>query len=427
MNILSSHFSKKQRVTAVIAVTIGNFLEWYEIFLFVYWAPIISKLFFKPTTEYSGLIYTFFLFALGFLARPLGGIFFGRLGDLVGRRKSLLLSVLVMIVPTFITGFLPTYAQIGIFAPVILAFMRIFQAFPAGGELPGAACYLYESAPWQSRRYLCSWTSWGYQLGILASTLECYLLERFLSPEDLITWGWRASFLAGGLIGLLGLCLRYQLHETPLYKEMETHEKVVKEPILQVLQKHRKPMVKGFLYCALNSSAFYFLTVNFPIYLGNILNTQYRINLVISMFMIILITVPLPLFGKLGDCVNNKKMLMGSTIGIFLSLYPLYLAINSHSTVWMVVMMIIFGLLVTSLSALIPYILVDLFPTRDRFTCSALSFNLADAIIGGFTPMVTFFLLQHTQNQGSVVWILLFGAILSFSGYLFVKDHHTIK
>src|SRR5579872_3886843 len=132
-------FSKKEKATVIFAVTFGNLLEWYEIYLYVYWAPIISKIFFKPNSDLVNLTNTFLVFAIGFLARPLGGIFFGRLGDRIGRKKALILSLLMMTVPTFVTGLLPTYAQIGLFAPLILIVMRILQSFPAGGELPGAA------------------------------------------------------------------------------------------------------------------------------------------------------------------------------------------------------------------------------------------------------------------------------------------------
>lgn len=426
-SVFSGHFSKRKQIKAVIAVTIGNFLEWYEIFLFVYWAPIISKLFFAPSTNFTGLIYTFFIFALGFLARPFGGIFFGRLGDSIGRKKSLILSILAMTIPTFLTGLLPTYDQIGYFAPILLALMRILQAFPAGGELPGAACYLYESAPWQARRLLCSWTSWGYQLGIVASTLECYSLEKILPMEDLMTWGWRLSFFVGGLIGLLGLCLRTQLHETELYREMATHEKIVKEPLSQVLHKYGKRIMKGFSYCALNCSSFYFITVSFPIYIESVLGTYREVNLISTVALILIMTFSLPFFGMLGDRYNNKKILISATIGVILTIYPLCLAIEAQSIIWMIITMVFFSLFVACLSALLPYILVDLFPTHERFTCSALSFNLSDAIIGGFTPVVAFLLLERIQNLSCVVWILLCTAILSLSSFFFVKDHHPIK
>jgi MHS family proline/betaine transporter-like MFS transporter len=183
-----------------LAVTIGNLLEWYEIYLYVYWAPIIAKLFFIFESANTNLIFTYLIFALGFLARPLGGLFFGRLGDRIGRKKAMVLSIMMMIFPTFVTGLLPTCSQVGCFAPFILAIMRILQAFPAGGELPGAFCYLYESSQPENRRYLSSFRGYGYQIGILISTIECFLLEKYLSPEDLMTWGGEPLLSSAGYL-----------------------------------------------------------------------------------------------------------------------------------------------------------------------------------------------------------------------------------
>ncbi|HSX26566.1 MAG TPA: MFS transporter [Chlamydiales bacterium] len=418
-------FSRKEKKTIILAVTLGNLLEWYEIYLYVYWAPIIAKLFFH-SDDLSNLTHTFLIFAVGFLARPLGGLFFGRLGDLIGRRKALILSVMMMIFPTFVTGFLPTYAQIGMMAPIILGFMRIFQSFPAGGELPGAFCYLYESSPIRTRRFMCSWAALGYQLGILISTVECFLLEKYLSTEALIQWGWRLSFLIGGLIGFFGLYLRKRLHETPLYLEMETHEHVVKTPILHVLNYYKKGIFLGILFCALNSSAFYLISVNFPFYFSQALGMDYSNNLLIIVFILIFITIPLPFFGFLGDKFNNKKMLIGSTLGIVLLLFPFYFAITQSSLLLMILTIIPFCLFFTLLSALIPFIIADLFPTNVRFTCVAVSFNLSDAIIGGFTPAAALYLFRFTGNQASFCWILFFTSLLSLISYLVMKErNHT--
>ena len=426
MSVIDSHFSQKTQKMAVLAVTLGNLLEWYEIYLYVYWAPIISKLFFHSGSPVVDLIHTFLIFALGFLARPFGGIILGRFGDLFGRRKSLILSIGLMIIPTFIISLLPTHENVGVFAPIMLCLMRILQSFPAGGELPGAACYLYESAPWQTRHFLCSWTSWGYQLGILLSTIECFLMEKYLSPEQLISWGWRASFLGASFIGLFGLFLRYRLHETPLFKEMHTHERVAKEPIGQVLRKRWKGLVLGVLYCALNSSGFYLLTVNVPTYLAELLGTSYQNNLVITIGLVVLITVPLPFFGKLADRYNcNKALLIGATLGTLAILYPLYWSIHHASLIGLGVSALVFALLLTYLSAIVPYVQADLYPTHDRFTCTALSFNVADATIGGFTPMMTLYLFNVTQDPASFVWIIALGALLSLAGFSRLKPRRT--
>lgn len=417
-------FSKKERRTIVLAVSIGNLLEWYEIYLYVYWAPIISKLFFHPHSDLIGLIYTYLIFGLGFLARPLGGIFFGRLGDKVGRKKALILSLMMMIFPTFVTGLLPTYKQIGHYAPCVLALMRILQAFPAGGELPGAMCYLYESSRPDKRKYMSSWTAMGFQMGILISTIECFLLDEFLPQEDLLLWGWRFSFLVGGLIGFCGLFLRYKLHETPLYQEILTHEKIVKEPLFEVFTRHKKELIQGGLYCILNSASFYLITVNFPMYFSQMLGVDSRLYLLVTTVMLLVITVPLPFFGKLAQKYNYKNILIYSTLASIILLYPLYLSMNSASVVFMSIVVLLFSLLFACLSAIIPFIISDIFPTYARFTCVGVSFNFVDALVGGFTPAIALLLLRSTGNRGSICWFLLACGLLSLYSYVMIKEKH---
>ncbi len=417
-------FSKKKQGSVILAVTIGNILEWYEIYLYIFWSPIISQLFFDTGSPSANLINTFLLFALGFLARPLGGLFFGRLGDRIGRKKALILSITIMTVPTFLMGLLPTYAQIGIFSPILLGVLRLLQSFPGGGELPGAFCYLYESAEPKRRRFMTSWGSVGNQIGILISILECFLLEKLLSHEDLITWGWRLSFLVGGLIGLFGFCLRSRLHETPLYIDMEKHKTISKAPILSVLNKYKYGIFLGILFCAVDATSFYALSTLFPVYFEKILGTTYSQNLIITILLLLLTTIPLPFLGMLGDKFSNKKMLIASVIGIIILLYPLSYAISQTSLFLIGVIGVFFVLFCTCITALLPYLLTDLFPTNVRFTCVGVSFNIVDSIVGGFTPVTALYLLGYTHKESSFNLIILVSAIISLCSYFYIKNRH---
>jgi MFS transporter, MHS family, proline/betaine transporter len=300
-------FSKKQAHMVLFAVTLGNLLEWYEIYLFVYWAPVIAELFFDGSSPLSDLTNTFFIFAIGFLARPLGGIFFGRLGDRIGRRKALIISLLMMTIPTFITGLLPTRMQIGALAPWALLFLRLLQSFPAGGELPGAMCYLYESSRLANRRYFSSWASIGFQMGILLSTLESLMLENVLPSNMLASWGWRISFILGGVIGLFGLYLRSKLHETPLYKEMISHEVIVKESLFTLLSHYKKKILLSMMFCVLNSSAFYLITVNISEYFADLLGLNYRSCLLTTALCFFSLQFPFPCLGNLRINITIKK------------------------------------------------------------------------------------------------------------------------
>ncbi len=414
-------YSKKEKRNVIIAVSLGNILEWYEIYLYVYWSPIIAKLFFSSGSDFKNLIDTFWVFGLGLLARPVGGIFFGRLGDIIGRKKVLILSVLVMTIPTFITGLLPTYAQVGALSPWLLAALRLLQSFPAGAELPGACCYLYESSRFSERKYLTSWAAVGFQTGILVSTIECFVLEKLLTPEQLINWGWRLSFWMGGLIGLAGLFMRSRLHESPLFLEMTKYTTVHKEPLLDLF-KHKRGVIQGFFFSLLCSSGFYLFTVNFPIHFGNSFGLNYTDNLIFLTLFLILITAPLPLFGKLAERVDYKKMLVYSTGGMIILLYPLYFGVVRNNATIIIITMFLFCIMYSCMTSLLPYIFCNLFPTRSRFTCLSTSFNIADATIGGFTPVLTLYMLNITGDIGSFCWILLFFGILSLGSFMMIKE-----
>lgn len=418
--------SKKTQSSIILAVTIGNILEWYEIYLYIFWSPFIAQLFFNPESKANNLLYAFLLFAVGFLARPLGGVFFGRLGDRIGRKKALILSITVMTIPTFLMGLLPTYAQIGVFSTLLLGILRILQSFPGGGELPGAFCYLYESSNSNNRRFMTSWGAVGNQIGIILSIGECFLLEKLLTHEELITWGWRISFLTGGLFGLFGFWLRSRLHETPLFVDMEKHKKFTKESVLDVIYRHKCGIALGIMFCTIDATGFYVLSALFPVYFERILGTSYSENLITTVLLLISTTIPLPFFGMLGDKLNNKMLMVTSAIGIIVLIYPLYYTILHSLFILASILGIAFILCFTCITALIPYLLSSLFPTPIRFTCVGLSFNIVDSIIGGFTPALAIFLLSYTKNEYSFYWILFVSAVISLYSYFHIRNaRHT--
>ncbi len=421
-------FSVKIQRSVIFAVTFGNLLEWYEIYLYVYWSPIIAELFFKPRAGGSNLIFTLLIFGLALLARPIGGFFFGRLGDRIGRKRAFILSLLMMTIPTVVTGLLPTRAQVGVLAPILLTCTRFLQAFPAGGELPGAFCFLYESAPLQHRRYFCSWAFFGVLLGLFISTIECFLLDLFLSEQDLITWGWRLSFLIGGLLGLCGLFLRSRLHETPLYQEMARHSTITKTPFLQVLRDNKKELFLGMLFWVFNSSSTFFITVNASEYLNILLgNSSHFITIIISSNILILLVAPLPLFGFLADKINNKKMLIWSVVGGILLLGPLSYFVVHPSLFGLGLAMVIFILFASCNTALLPYSTAALFPTRARYTCIGICFNTIDSVVGGFTPFLILYLTQVTKYEGMFSLVILLFGIISLFSYVCMKEKHSIN
>lgn len=412
-------YTKRQQRSIISAVNIGTILEWYELSLYVYWAPTISDFFFDPNSKTSGLLNVFLILALGYLIRPLGGIFFGRLGDRIGRRKALLWSILSMTIPTLMMAFLPSYLSVGLLAPILLCVTRLFQSFPAGGELPGAFCYLYESAQFNNRKYLTSWGFVGNQIGIILAMVECLIFETYFSAEALATWCWRLSFLIGALIGLYGFYLRYTLRETPVWEHLEKTHKLIKSPISKILLRHKWKILKGIGYSAIPSVSFGALTSFFPIYFEEFLGASYSKNLVILIVILIVVTIPLTFFGKLADKYDYKKILVSCTAFIiFLMLLLRFLGIDSFGS------LIICTLLAISFSclyAILPFILTDLFPTSLRFTGIALTFNIADSF-EGFTPVAALYLLHISERQAPYFWILIICALISLGSYLTIEN-----
>jgi len=238
---------------------------------------------------------------------------------------------------------------------------------------------------------------------------------------------WRLSFVIGGCIALFGFYLRNKLHETPLYKDMERHRHV-KQSISEVFRHYKLQIGKGIWFCLLNSVGFYLISILFPIYFSIILGINYDSNLIISIAILLLTTIPLPFIGMIGDHISNKKILIFSTVLIILLLYPLYILIPGHSVVISLIVAILFILAFTCLSALIPYRFAVLFPTTVRYTCVGISYNIVDGILGGFSPVIVLYFLNKSGSQASCYWILLICALISLVSYFYIdeqKEHIT--
>ncbi len=415
-------YTKRQQRSIILAINIGNTLEWYELALYAYWAPILADIFFDHNSPTSNLINVFLILALGYLIRPLGGLFFGRLGDRIGRRKALLWSIFAISIPAVGMAFLPSYSSIGILAPILLCIMRLLQSFPAGGELPGSFCYLYESAQPSNRKYLTSWGFVGNQLGFIVALVECLFFEKFLSHEDLVIWGWRLSFLLGGLIGIYGFYLRCTLKETPFWEKLEQTHKVVSSPIKEVFLAYKWKIAKGIGYSAITSSSFAALSAFFPLYFDALFGTDHSINLMLSIAVLVLVTLPLPFFGKLADKYNYKTILIFCSVLILLLLMVLRLL--PMGSLYALSICICLTLSFACLYAILPFILTDLFPTQLRYTGIAITYNLADSI-GSLTPVAGIYLLQFAGNQMIYFWILALCTLISLGFYMAIKVGRT--
>ncbi len=386
--------SKKLIISASIT---GNVIEWYEFGLFAYLTPTISKLFFPPSfSNLSSIFSVLFIFAIGFISRPLGGILFGYIGDTFGRRISLLSSVIMIIFPSFIIGLLPTYEQIGCWAPICLAFYRILQGIPVGGECPGTMCYLIECSSLKDRGFMGSFAFFGSQIGILLNIIECYILDNVLTRQQLLDWGWRCSFMIGGIIGLIGLFLRYQLKETPLFLTLEQQDHIAKAPLHKLFKECKYKMIMALFVGALPIGGFYQIFVFTSIYLEEFFRLTSNQGLLLNGAFLLVSTSILPFVGKLSSKFSIKKLFIHSALYVCALAFPFYLFVIRGYFPAAILMALLMVLCISVQFALISQAMAGLFSTSVRFTGLALSYNCSNIIFAGAFPLFSIFIVKMT-------------------------------
>ena len=412
--------SKKKLVYAVGANIIGNVLEWYEFYLYVLFTPIFAELFFPKDAPEVGRIHTMLIFAIGFLSRPFGVILLGHLGDRIGRRVALLISILMMAIPTFTIGCLPTYAMIGMAAPFLIGVFRLLQGIPTGGEFTGVMCYLYEIAPLGRQGFMASLVSFGAQVGPIFSLIEVILAENFLSHEQIAAWGWRISFILGGLIGVTGWYLRYRLQETPVFKEMEEKGKILPRPVLESLRKHKSALLKAMLLTSLTASGWYLVFIFSSTHASN----GEHANLREALWFIVLSTLLLPFFGWFADKGYKKALWVGSCVGVILFAYPFYFFSLTEAGPIFLSLKVLMVIFLTVQFALFPIFLCELFPPPVRYSSVGIAYNITTIFLGGFSPMVAVFLTRITGHPYIPMYILVLTAFLSLFA-LFMREERT--
>lgn len=408
----------KEQIHVISAVTFGNILEWFEVYLFAYLSSAISREFFNFESSLSNLIFSFLIFGLGFIARPLGGIIFGRIGDLVGRRKAFIWSIMLITIPTFLMGLLPNYQTWGVWAPISLCLLRFIQSIPTGGETPGTICFLFENAHESNKRFITSWSAVGNQIGAILGLCEVFLMDNYLSQEAIFSWGWRVSFFSGSLIGLMGIYLRYTLHETPTFMRLKETHNTDNETISQLISRYKKKIWVGTAFGMIDAATFYLIAAYLPTVIGTSLGFSSNQNIFVSLCILSVTTVLLPFFGRLGDKYSNKLMCVSSALLIIALLYPLSIAINGKHMIMLSIIAVLYLIPVTCITSLIACLLGDLFPSKVRFTGVGISVNLADGIVGGFTPAIALLLTQVTGSQTAFCWYIFLCALISLSAYL---------
>ncbi|PAE17699.1 MFS transporter [Virgibacillus sp. 7505] len=420
INVVDIQTAKK----SVFATGVGNAMEWFDFGLYSYLAVIISQNFFSAVqNDELKLVFTFATFAIAFLMRPLGGIIFGKIGDRSGRKVVLTTTIILMAFSTLLIGLLPTYDQIGIWAPILLLVARIIQGFSTGGEYAGAMVYIAESSPDNKRNILGSGLEIGTLTGYILASLVASILFIALSDEQMASWGWRIPFLLGLPLGLIGLYLRKSLEESPIYEnELSNNEgqEQEEESFLSILKNHKKDIIVCFVAVAFFNVTNYMLLSYMPSYLDEIIGLSSTVGTVlITLVMIIMVPLTL-LFGRLSDKIGNKTVFLIGLGGLtLLSAFAFYL-VNLNGLVYVSLGILILGVLLATYEGSIPGSLPTLFYTDIRYRTLSVTFNVSVSIFGGTTPLVSTWLVHQTGNNLAPAWYLTIVSIIGFLVILFL-------
>ena len=403
---------------AIGASAIGNAVEWFDYGVFAYGAVIISQVLF-PEEATGALIFTLLAFAVSFIMRPIGGMVWGPLGDKIGRKKVLAATIMLMAAATFCIRLIPSYAAIGIAAPVLLYLLRMVQGFSTGGEYGGAATFMAEYAPDRKRGFYGSFLEFGTLAGFNGGALLMLTLTWNLSQAQMLDWGWRIPFLIAGPLGLIGLYLRSKMEDTPVFRELEAGTETTDERVLDkfkdLFTTYLPIMLRlGALVIALNVINYTLLSY-MPTYLQTTIDLSDSHALIIPIVGQFAMMAVLPFVGALSDRVGRKPLWIGSLVAFIVLAVPLYHFMAQGFTQAMIAFTIL-GLLYTPQLATISATFPAMFPTHVRYAGLAMGYNISTSLFGGTAPLVNESLIDATGNTLIPAWYMVGACVVGLVG-----------
>ena len=396
---------------AVAAAVIGNVLEWYDFSVYAFVAITIGAKFFPTSSDTTKLLASFAAFGLGFVARPLGGIVLGRLGDVRGRKAALVLTILLMAIGTTMIGLIPSYASIGIAAPVLLVVARLLQGFSAGGEWGGSTTFIVEWAPAARRGYYGSFQQSSVVAGLLLGSAVVALMNSALTAPAMSDWGWRVPFLLGAILGPVGMYLRRNADETPAYQRLAA-QRGAPAPAETVAPFWLAARAFGF---TIHWTVIFYIFLSYmPTFSQKYLKLSAADALWSGTIGLLVLVVAIPLFGTLSDRIGRKPLLLISCIAFIVLPYPVLSWMLSNATFGTAVaMQILFGLCIALYSGAGPAAISEIFSTRVRSTWMTTGYALSVAIFGGFAPFIATWLIDVTGKPLSPVFYVMAASVIT--------------
>ena len=402
----------------IILSSLGGALEFYDFVIYSTFAQYIGDAFFKTRDPLTSLMLAFTVFAVGYVARPVGGVVFSHFGDKYGRRRVFIFSIFMMTFATVAMGLLPGYAKWGAAATVAMVGLRLVQGFSLGGELPGAITYVVETAPGQAG-FSSGFIFFCVNTGVAIASLIGYLVERLLSPGQVAAWGWRIGFLFGGLLGLVSFYMRLSLTETAEFKKLK--HSASKQPFLELIR--TAPAPTAFALAAMVATAgFNGLLFAMPAFLPRVMHYSALAAIEAQNVGLLVLSLGLLTCAWLSDRMPRRWLLGSGALLLGVLAFPFFGAAASRS-VGLIPLFVGAGLAASLCNGPMAGIVADLFPTRIRFSGIAVSFNLAFSIFSGTAPVIATLLVVATHSPTGPAYFMAFCGLVTFVAMLFIKRH----
>jgi len=414
--------------TVAFASLIGTTIEWYDFFLYGTAAALVfNRLFFPTSDPLTGTLYSFGTYAVGFVARPFGGIIIGHYGDRIGRKSMLVLTLVVMGIATFLIGLLPTYEQIGPWAAVALVLLRVAQGFGVGGEWGGAVLMAVEHAPRTARGFYGSWPQVGVPAGLLLSTAVFTAFSRL--PEDqFLAWGWRVPFLLSIVLVGIGLVIRLRILETPAFLRIKTQTGAARQPILEVVLRYPKQVLLAMGARFAENGAFYVFSVFVLTYATQRANIDRQLVLNGILLGSAVELAAIPFFGALSDRIGRRPVYLFGAVMTAVVAYPLFLALDQGAATPIALALIAaFTLSHGAMYAPQAAFMSELFDARVRYSGASLGAQLASVFAGGLAPFVGTSLLQAGYGRGAVTLYVVGLALVTIVAVLAASETHRLE
>ncbi|MCK6067975.1 MULTISPECIES: MFS transporter [Microbacterium] len=414
---------KKQQRNTVLASVFGSVIEWYDFFLYATMAALVfNSEFFPQFDPLIGTLVAFGTFAAGFVTRPIGGLIFGHFGDRIGRKKILVITMLIMGISTFLMGVLPTYAQIGIAAPILLLILRMLQGIGLGGEWGGAAILTFEHAPRGKRGLFSSWPQTGVPLGLLLSTVAVNLAS-LAGEEALVEWAWRIPFIASIVLVVVGLIVRLKVEEPQAFKDMVETGEVVKVPVFEVIRKYPKQLLVGFGARFSESITFNVYNAFLLTYTTTVLglSSSYALNglLVASVIGFFII----PIAGKLSDKFGRRPVFAAGAAVALVTAFPIFGLIDSGVAVFIWLATVLgWSMGACTMFGAEAAFFAELFPARVRYTGMSLVYQLGVLPSGAVAPIIAAWLVSISGSSWPVAIYVMVAAAIALVALYFAKE-----